>query len=121
MAYNLKKARAAKVREERESSIEKRLRDGYDNYIAANKSKEGLLEEQRTGKSQTVTTEEQLESMRNGGNEDLTEKRMEDEKAPYGGVNRSSVASGNIPPLEAKRLESKPVMEKEKYKPANDK
>lgn len=121
MSYNLKRVTARKKREAWEKNVEEKLRENAESYISdTSKTEEGLLDSQRTNKEQHATTEKQLDSERSDTREALTEKRMDTEKAPFGGVNRASVESGNIPPLEAKRLKTKPVMEDEKYRKANE-
>jgi hypothetical protein len=122
MSYNLREVTARKKREAWEKSVEEKLRENADKYIGdTSKTEEGLLDSERVGKDRHATIEKQLDDERSGTREAVTEKRMDTEKAPFGGVNRASVESGNIPPLEAKRLKTKPVMEGEKYRRANEK
>jgi len=121
MAYNKKEAKAKKKRQEWEDHTERRLRDNFDVFSkSVNKSMEGLLNEDRTEKDSNTITEDQLEAERDGTRHALTEKLMDTESAPYGNVMRQDIESGELPPLEAKRLENDPV-EDEKYDAANKK
>jgi len=119
--YNKKEAKAKAKRQEWEDHTERRLRTNFDVYsTSVVKSMEGLLEESRTEKDSNTVTEDQLETERNGTRHALTEKLMDTESAPFGNVLRQNVGSGEVPPLEAKRLSDEPI-EKEKYESANKK
>lgn len=121
MSYNQRRVTARKKREAWEKNVEEKLREQVEKYVGdTSRTEEGLLEDQRVGKDPNVTTERQLEKERSEARQVITEKRMDTEKAPFGGVNRASVESGQVPPLEAKRLKTKPVMEDEKYRKANE-
>lgn len=119
MAYNKREAKAKKKRQEWEDHTERRLRDNFDVYsekLTANL--QGLLEKDRTGNEQNSLTEKQLEGEHSDTRHVITEKRMDTESAQFGNVMRKDLDSGQVPPLEAKRLSDNPV-EKTKYSPAN--
>ena len=122
MPYSLKKKRAEAAVAEKQKHYERLLREQAGESDLPEKSEEGLLEEQRTGKEAKVTTEAQLDSVRSETNEAITEKRLDTEKPAYGCVNRcDSLDGSDVPLLEGKRLASKDVMENEKYDRANNK
>lgn len=122
MAYNHKEVRARKKREDWERHTEMMLRDNWNSYSkSVEKTEEGLLEGQRTGKAPNTVTEEQLDDVREGTREAVTEKRIDTTKPEFGGEFRKDPLDGSeVPPLERKRLATKPVMEDEKLKPANE-
>ena len=110
MSYNHKQAKARKKRQEWEDHTERRLRDNFDVYSKdIEKSYEGLLGEGRVEKDKNTTTEDQLESERDGTKHAVTEKLMDTEEASFGNVMRKAVETGGIPPLEAQRLADEPV------------
>lgn len=123
MAYNHREILAKKKREDWERHTEMMLRDNWDSFSRGEfETEEGLLESQRTGRVPDTVTEEQLGGARSGAREAVTEKRINTTKPEFGGKFRDdSLDGGEVPPLEKKRLATKPVMEDEKLKPANEK
>ncbi len=119
MSYNHKQAKARKKREQWVDHTERQLRDQFDVYSKdISKSFESLLDEGRVEKDKNTTTEDQLESERDGTRHAITEKLMETEEASFGGVMRKALESGEIPPLESKRLSEEPS-EKNGYEAAH--
>ena len=122
MAYNHREVTARKKREEWEKHTEQMLREHFDSYSdRPNKNEEGLLEQQRINKPKHKVTEDQLEENRSEARQAVTEKQLDTTKPAFGGVNRADALDGSeVPPLERKRLATKPVMEDEKLEPANE-
>ena len=122
MAYNHREVLARKKREDWERHTEMMLRDNWDSYSkSVNKTEEKLLEVHRTGKAPNTVTEEQLDEVRDVTREAVTEKRIDTTKPEFGGKFRDDPLDGSeVPPLEKKRLATKPAMEDEKLEPANE-
>ena len=120
MPYSLKKKRAQTELAEKTKHYEQMLREMVGDVPAPDKTEEGLLEEQRTGKEADTTTEGLLEAVRTKTVDSITEKRLDTEKPVFGGVMRADSLDGSdVPPLEKARLAAKDVMENEQYERAN--
>ena len=120
MAYNHHAVQAKKKREDWEKHIEQQLRENFDVYSKElQPSGEGQLAKQRGSEKCAPTTEAQLEKVRTGTAQAVTEKRLDTEKGMFAKHRHQVQAkAGQVPALEAKRLENKPV-EDEKYEAAN--
>jgi len=121
MSYNHKYAKAQKKRQEWEDHTERRLRDNFDSLSKdVGRTYEALLQGERSEKERKTTTEDQLASQRSDTRHAVTEKLMDTSEASFGNVMRKALETGEIPPLEAKRMSENPV-EKTKYESANKK
>lgn len=114
--FNLKEAKANKARQNLDKHIEKMLEDyaaKYKDVLKTVKTEEGLLEKQRTGKTSDLT-ERLLDNKRTESSHMVTEKLLDSKKSLYN-KHRVKGSDSEVPPLEAKRLSTKPVMEDEDY------
>jgi hypothetical protein len=121
MSYNHKYAKAQKKRKEWEDHTERQLRDNFDSLSKdVSRTYEALLDGERSEKERNTTTEDQLVSERSDTRHAVTEKLMDTSEASFGNVMRKALETGEIPPLESKRLAENPV-EGTKYESANKK
>ena len=100
--------------------MEKMLEEYWDSEKPA--TEEALLSEGRKENKNDAIMESRLDKVRKSTKDVITESRLDSEKSMYGGkIRNKAVVKNDVPPLEAKRLTAKPVMEDEKYKRANEK
>jgi Mg2+ and Co2+ transporter CorA len=114
--FNLKEAKAKKARVDLDKHIEKMLEDytsKYKDVLKSVETEEALLERQRTGKGSDLT-ERLLDNRRTESSHMTTEKLLDSKKSLYS-KHRVERSDSEVPPLEAKRLSTKPIMEDEDY------
>jgi hypothetical protein len=122
MSFSQIQKESRKKVEKKVKILEDMLREDYSKYVEVGATEESALEDRRSG-SASDTIECILEKNRKGNCHSTTEELLNTGKQKVGVKRRNPEASkGDIPMLEKARLSSdkNPVMEKEKYKKAND-
>ena len=97
--------------------IDRKLQEEHKD--APNETGEAQLNKDRPAES-NVLIEKMLEKQRTGGADEITERRLDKNKASFKIKNRNASAyEGNINKLEEKRLKNDPV-ENQKYESASE-
>ena len=115
--FNLKKSAAKKKVDDSDKGIPARLNEDHGGEKDTITEKQ-LETEGYYALEPDVTTEKQLDDVREGESHALPEKRLDDSKSKLYKHRNPSAYEGDINKLEEKRLAGKPT-EDEKYKPAS--
>lgn len=102
------------------STTEYQLRETKSINGEPTSTTEVQLKDQRKDKEPNSTTEAQLDKVRTGGAETLTEQRLNTSKSKLVKHRNAEASAGDINKLEAQRLDSKNVQEKEVAKPSSE-
>ena len=118
MIFNLKEKQARTIIESQVQTEEKMLEDSFSEYAKLIKTEtlEVNIGKDRLNKSPDSIMEANLKKHQVGTEIGTTEKKLNNEKGMYNKLRVDQ--SGDIPLLEKKRLENKPV-EKVEYQKAN--